>query len=142
MVPVLKRSIFFTGGLICVIAALVGVFLPLVPTTPFLLLAAACFARSSLQLHRWLLRHHLFGPILADWEANGAIRLRIKVLATVLSGAMVAYPILFREFPVPLKVTAGFSVLCVVIFLWTRPTAPANSSAPRNLEAPRDSRGQ
>jgi len=59
----------------------VGVVLPLLPTTPFILLAAACFARSSPRMHRWLLDSELFGPMLRDWEANHCVSFKVKLLA-------------------------------------------------------------
>ncbi len=121
---VIQRSLFLACGLACVAAAAAGLFLPLLPTTPFLLLAGACFARSSKRLHSWLLSHRLFGPILADWQAHGAIRLRVKVVATLLASTMVAYPILFRDLPPALAAAAALSVLLVLVFLWTRPLPP------------------
>ncbi len=63
-------------GLACVGLALVGVVLPLLPTVPFLLLAAFFFARSSERLHYWLLSHSTFGPLIDDWHSRGAIRPR------------------------------------------------------------------
>ena len=63
-----------TLGLLCVALAMVGVVLPLVPTVPFLLLAAFFFARSSSRLHTWLLTHRTFGPLIVDWQSSGAIR--------------------------------------------------------------------
>ncbi len=69
---------------------LVGVVLPVVPTTPFLLIAAACFARSSPRLHGWLLDHPLFGPPIRDWQAHGAIRPRAKAMALAsMAGVLV-----------------------------------------------------
>jgi hypothetical protein len=61
-------------GLVCVALALIGVALPLLPTVPFLLLAAFFFARSSERLHTWLVTHRLFGPMILDWQQSGAIR--------------------------------------------------------------------
>ena len=104
--------------------ATAGAFLPLLPTTPFLLLAAACFARSSERLHRRLMEHGLFGPILHDWERHRAIRTRVKVLATLLSGGMVSYPVFFLDLPLYARIAAAASVLLVIAFLWSRPTPP------------------
>ena len=59
----------------------IGVVLPLLPTTPFVILAAACFARSSPRMHGWLLHSELFGPMLRDWEANRCISYKVKWLA-------------------------------------------------------------
>ena len=60
---------------------LVGVFLPLLPTTPFVLLAAACFAQSSERMHRWILANETFGPMVRDWEQNRCVSCRVKVIA-------------------------------------------------------------
>ncbi len=60
---------------------LVGVFLPLLPTTPFVLLAAACFAQSSERMHRWILANPTFGPMVRDWEQKRCVSCRVKVIA-------------------------------------------------------------
>ena len=60
---------------------ILGVFLPLLPTTPFVLLSAACFARSSDKWYQWLLASDGFGPIIRDWERDRCIPCRIKVVA-------------------------------------------------------------
>ena len=80
-----------------------GIFLPLLPTTPFLLLAAACFARSSDRLYNWLLNNRWFGRYIRDYLQKRAIRLRVKVFAiTVLwlvigfSGVFVTDSVIFR----------------------------------------------
>ncbi|MBL4293717.1 YbaN family protein [Vibrio fluvialis] len=65
------------GGL-SVGLGILGIVLPLLPTTPFLLLASACFMRSSPRFHRWLNQHRLFGPILTNWQQNKAVSKRVK----------------------------------------------------------------
>jgi len=67
----------------------VGAFLPILPTTPFIILAAACFARSSPRLEAWLLSHRVFGPLLRDWRERGAIPRHAKLAA--LGGCAVGY---------------------------------------------------
>lgn len=80
--PLLR--IVLTGlGILCLILAGLGVALPGLPTTPFLLLAAACFARSSPRLHGWLMAHRLFGPLLKNWQESRTIPRRAKRLALV-----------------------------------------------------------
>jgi uncharacterized membrane protein YbaN (DUF454 family) len=64
-------------------AALIGVFLPLLPTTPFVLLATACFARSSEKWHRWMLQNATFGPMIINWEQHRCIRCHLKVFAII-----------------------------------------------------------
>ncbi len=67
------RGIWLVLGLLCVGLGVVGVFVPLMPTTIFMILAAGCFARSSPRLEAWLLDHPRFGPALRAWRAEGAI---------------------------------------------------------------------
>lgn len=78
-------------GCIAVLLAVLGVFLPLLPTTPFLLLASACFARGSERLHRWLLNNKLFGEYLRNVESGRGIPLRAKITAIALLWASLAF---------------------------------------------------
>ena len=68
-------------GLVFLLLGGIGVVLPLLPTTPFVLLAAACFARSSPRMHRWLINSELFGPMLLDWDANRCVSYKVKALS-------------------------------------------------------------
>ena len=68
-------------GLFFLLLGAIGVVLPLLPTTPFVILAAACFAKSSPRMHGWLLRSELFGPLLLDWEKNKCVSRKVKWLA-------------------------------------------------------------
>ena len=61
--------------------AILGIFLPLLPTTPLVLLAAACFARSSEKWHQWILRNETFGPMIRNWEQNRCISCKVKLTA-------------------------------------------------------------
>lgn len=71
-------------GLVSVALGVIGVLLPVMPTTPFMLLAAFFFARSSKRLEAMLLAHSVFGPIIMDWRRNGAVAPRIKLIAVGL----------------------------------------------------------
>jgi len=103
---------------------LLGVVLPVLPTTPFLLLAAGCFARSSPRLHRWLLGHPVFGPPIRNWEENGAISRRAKRLA---AGSMVAVLVVSVGLGLPWKVLLAQAVLIAIGagFVLTRPDGPS-----------------
>ena len=81
------RTLWLIIGLTSLALGIAGVVLPLLPTTPFVLLSAYCFARSSPRLHDWLLGHKIFGPLIHNWEQHRAISQRAKVLA-VLSMAV------------------------------------------------------
>lgn len=75
------RHVYLILGLAAVALGVVGVFLPLLPTTPFLILAAGLFARSSPRLERWLVEHRRFGPVLRAWRDEGVIPRRAKIIA-------------------------------------------------------------
>lgn len=78
------KLFYNVAGVLAVLLGILGIFLPLLPTTPFLLLASACFARGSKRLHRWLLSHPVFGEYLANFEAGRGIPLKAKIVATVM----------------------------------------------------------
>ena len=86
----MKLALNLAGG-ICVVLAILGMFLPLLPTTPFLLLASACFARGSTRLHTWLINNRLFGEYLRNYEQGRGIPLRGKLLALAMLWASIGY---------------------------------------------------
>lgn len=85
----LRRWALVVAGLVSLGLAILGVILPGLPTTPFVLLAAACFARSSPRLYQKMLAHRYLGPMVRDWESHRSLSLKIKWLSTLLMGAMV-----------------------------------------------------
>jgi len=86
----LKRGALVCGGLLSLVLAVLGVILPGLPTTPFVLLAAACFAKASPRLHAWLLAHRWMGPMVRDWEVHRTLPLKVKCLATGTMALMVS----------------------------------------------------
>lgn len=122
------RAVYMVAGGLALVLAAIGVVLPLLPTTPFVILAAFCFSRSSEPLHQWLLNQRLFGPLLRDWEAYGVISLRIKLLSTSMMLLLISYPLVFRDFDWRLKVLAGVSVLGALCYIWSRPSVPADAT--------------
>lgn len=78
-------------GVVAVVLAVLGAFLPLLPTTPFLLLASACFARSSVRAHNWLRTNPLFGTYLRDWEDGRGLPLRGKVAILLFMWGSMGY---------------------------------------------------
>lgn len=115
------RLIWVAAGLLSLGLGIVGVFLPLLPTVPFLLLAAFCFARSSERLLNWLLSHPRFGPAIIDWRERGAVSLRAKQLAT-FSVAVVFGISLALGLRLEILLVQGLALIAVLIFLWTRPS--------------------
>lgn len=115
------RPLLIAAGLLCLVLAVLGIFLPMLPATPFLLLAAACFARSSERLHAWMLRHRRFGPLLNDWETQRAIRPSAKRSATAAILASAALTLACTRMPRAGQVVLGMGLAGVLIFIWTRP---------------------
>lgn len=110
------------GGLFLALGFL-GVVLPVLPTTPFLLLAAGCFARSSPRLHGWLVAHPVFGPPILNWQENGAISRGAKRLAV---GSMAAVFLASLALGLGWKVLAAQGALMTLgaAFVLSRPDGP------------------
>lgn len=121
------RFFWLTIGFLCVGLAFAGIVLPLVPTVPFLLLAAFCFARSSDRFHDWLLNHRLFGPMIADWRRSGAIRRRAKWAATVSVACAFGVSVALGLAACVLAAQAA-ALICVMIFIWSRPEGMATAA--------------
>lgn len=80
----MTRYVYLVFAYVFLVCAVIGVIVPGIPTVPFLLLTAWCSARGSERLHRWLYEHPYFGGLLADWETQGAISRRTKVVTVVM----------------------------------------------------------
>lgn len=124
------RIALMAAGLGFVALGVVGIFLPVLPTTPFLLLAAACFARSSEPLHRWLLGRPRLGPLIRDWETHGVIPRAAKLRATLLIAATVGLTLAFAPAPPWAKAAVVATVLGAQAFIWTRPDAAPEPDLP------------
>lgn len=113
------RPIWFGLGVSAVGLGIAGIFLPLLPTTPFLLLAAYSFSRSSPALHRWLVSHPKLGPPIVAWERDRAISRKGKKAATL---AIAVTPVISWLLAVPAWVLAVQIVVlaAVLTFIWTR----------------------
>lgn len=116
------RSVYLVLGLLAVGLGFLGLFLPVLPTTPFLLVAVACFARSSSRLERWLLEHPRFGPTLRDWRERGAIPRRVK--ATALAGTSLGFSLFwFGGAPGPgLTALVASLMLVGLAYVFSRPS--------------------
>jgi uncharacterized membrane protein YbaN (DUF454 family) len=117
----LKRTLWLAVGLLSMVLGFIGAFLPLLPTTPFMLLAVFCFARSSERLHDWLVNHPHFGGPIRDWNQRGVIAPRVKWIAV---GSMLAVLGVSFAFVVPTHVIIIQVVTlgAVATFLLTRPS--------------------
>lgn len=99
----------------------IGVFTPIMPTMPFVLLAAVCFARSSPRFYNWLMNHQWFGPSLRDWKTTGGIRRKNKFLAIGLLGFTMTPTVVFIIPIMGVKILMAVIGLSVAAFIASRP---------------------
>lgn len=117
----MARALWLLAGWISLILGLIGIVLPLLPTTPFILLAAFCFQRGSDRLHRWLVNHPRFGPLIADWRERGAISRKAKRNAMIALVAVFGISLLLDVAPYILLIQA-IALSAVAAFILTRPS--------------------
>lgn len=123
------RAVWLCLGLVCVAVGVVGVFVPLLPTTGPLILALACFARSSPRLETWLLNHPRFGPSLRAWRGQGAVPRVAKIAACL--GMALGYGLFWLAVQPGWMVGAAVALALVLCAVWiiSRPTPiPEGSS--------------
>jgi hypothetical protein len=94
------RAAWVVAGSISLLLGIIGIFVPVLPTTPFLLLASACFLRGSERMHRWLLSHGRLGKYIRDFEAGRGIPARAKVVAIAMLWISIAFAVELVGHPV------------------------------------------
>lgn len=99
-----------------------GAALPLLPATPFVLLSAFCFSRSSPSWHERLRANETFGSVVRDWEERGAISPRAKTAAAAAMLAVAGWLWLFGAQPLPVKALATLLEAAVLTYIWSRPS--------------------
>jgi uncharacterized membrane protein YbaN (DUF454 family) len=121
MISERTRYVWLAGGWVSLALGIIGIVLPLLPTTPFVLLAVFCFARSSPRLQLWLETHPRFGPMIVDWREKGAISRRAKTYSVAV---MVATPLVSIAIGVPMWALIA-QVVCLLgaaAFVLSRPS--------------------
>ena len=143
------RIFLIIVGWVAVILGTIGIVLPILPTTPFLLLAAWCFARSSERFHQWLLGNRLFGPMIRDWQEHRSIAPATKrwaLLVVIVSFSLSIYVVNIQ----PLRYLLLVVMVAAVIGLLRTPSRPrtprecdvkSDSSSKRDLRKPTEHSG-
>jgi uncharacterized membrane protein YbaN (DUF454 family) len=128
------RLLWLVTGLLAVVTGAIGAVVPLLPTTPFLLIAAFAFARSSERLTRWLHEHPKFGPLIDNWQRHGSIDRRSKLVSMIV---IVATPILTLFTGAPAwAIGAQVAILaCSATFIMTRPLPPHECAEAVSVES-------
>ena len=131
----LARSIYQFCGFLFLALAIIGVFLPLLPTTPFLLVVAACFARSSEKSHAWLLGNATFGPLIRNWETNRCISRKVKAIAIVSMLAVGGFSIFFAIEGQWLKISGAALITVGLIVIFRIKTCNSESNTDTSTTA-------
>jgi uncharacterized membrane protein YbaN (DUF454 family) len=126
MVSHAKRIAWILTGLVSLALGTLGVFLPLLPTTPFILVSAFAFAKSSDRLHQWLVDHDVFGPLIANWREHGAISRKTKIVSIASMVAILAISTLLAV-QTYIIVIQAVVLSCSATFILTRPVPPHRS---------------
>lgn len=116
------RAVLLVAGTLCLLLGLIGIFLPVLPTTPFVLLAAACYARASKRFHDRLLANRTFGPMIHEWEQHRSIPYRTKLTAIALMSVTLATSIVLFVEQTWLKVVLACIGLIVATWLYCQPS--------------------
>lgn len=121
------RVVLVILGTAFVVIGVIGIFLPILPTTPFMLLAAWCYAKSSRRFYNWIMNNQVFGPIIREWRQHRSIPRRAKRTAMILMPTTFAISIIFF---VPLFwVQIGLMCMCIgmLYFMWRIPVREINA---------------
>ena len=121
--PTLVRWLLMAFAILCLVLGVIGIIVPGLPTTVFVLMAGWAAARSSPKLHYWLWTHRIFGPVLQDWSRGGWVSRKAKWSATIVM-ALCAVLLLICTAPLWVKIGANTCMACVLVWLWFRPEPP------------------
>jgi len=101
------RPLYIVAGTISLALGIIGIFVPLLPTTPFLLLTAAAYSRGSTRLYQWLMNHKHLGPYIRNFREHKAIPLRAKIISISLLWTTIGFSIFFAGMPLPIQILLG-----------------------------------
>lgn len=124
----MRKLSFVILGWVCVVTGIIGVFLPILPTTPFLLVAAWAFAKSSPKFESWLVNHETLGPYIYDWRHYGTVPLKAKILAITMMSASFMWLSIWSGAPTIVIIMVGITLACVAAFLLSRPSTNTESA--------------
>ena len=115
----MKRPLYLTGGVVSTALGVIGIFLPILPTVPFLILAAFCFARSDPALEARIMNHPIYGPPIRTWREKSAVSRRGKVAATFAFSGSIVFG--YLTLPAPWVFLPPVIAVVCLSWLWTRP---------------------
>lgn len=117
----MHKFFFVCCGHLSLAIGVIGIFLPILPTTPFVLLACGCYAKGSERFHVALLRNKWFGPLIKDWHEHKTISIRAKAIAILMIAANIMLAIVVVPL-LPVKIILGVLGIVVALYIFTRPS--------------------
>lgn len=123
------RLVFAALGAAFLVAGAVGIVVPVLPTVPLWLVAAACFARSSSRVYNWLLNHRHFGPGIREWRHHRSIPYRAKRAALALLAVSFGITLVFFLASWPSRLAMGAGGLLLAAWIWRIPSRDAPRQA-------------
>lgn len=123
------RGLWFTAGTICLVLGAIGIVLPILPTTPFLLASAACYYKSSAKMHKWLIHNKWFGEYIRNYQEGRGIPIKTKIIAITVLWLTISVSTFFfleRLLPtfliLPMQITMVIVAIVVTIYMLKLPT--------------------
>jgi uncharacterized protein len=119
-----RKLIYLAVGWISVGLAIIGVILPILPTTPFLLVAVWAFSKSSPELAEKIRNHKTFGPLVRGWQDHGVVPLKAKAAAFTMMAAMAGYLWVYSSFPIWVLTLTTAILMAAAVYVGSRPSKP------------------
>jgi uncharacterized membrane protein YbaN (DUF454 family) len=116
------KYFYFALGWLFFVTGVIGAFLPVLPTTIFMILALWAFSKSSKKFHHWLYNHRLFGPALQQWQQYKVIPVRAKIIAVVMISLSMTYLYLYPVVTVLITVLIEIVMMIVIIYILSKPS--------------------
>lgn len=113
----MKNALLVAFGFLSLSIGVVGIFFPVLPTTPFVLVSAGCFLKGSTRLYRWLTGHRTLGPYIDNWCRYRAVTKKSKIVSIVVLWAVLSSTVAFGSFPVWMRFGLVFVGIAVTVHL-------------------------
>ena len=117
------KPIWFVLAWISFVVGIIGAFLPILPTTPFLILSAYLFSKSSPRFHKWIMELPIAGDAVRDWQENRVIKMRAKILCTLMIIVSLVIIVMNQKIILPVKIIVPIILISVWSFVITRKSA-------------------
>lgn len=119
----IKKYFFIGLGFLFIGLGFIGIIIPGIPTTPFLLLSAWFFSKSSSFLENWLINHKIFGPLIRDWNKYKSISRKSKIIAVIIIIPTFAFSI-YSSLNTIIDILLGITCISLCTYLISRPEPP------------------